>query len=172
MSNHLEKLAHPSTCLLLPPLSSKPKFSNRSFRFSAPHLWDSLPPNVRTYAPVSDETTTHIINITRSSVSPTFKPLTLSRNYFLSHLPRSFPHNSLLDAFHFPFRLDSFNLSQTKFLSQLNTREYTITLGRRFCGAIENVHTYVLLTYVISIIIFILMQTACNYIQATSRLVN
>ena len=59
-------------CLSLPPLTSKLKFSNRSFRISAPHLWNSLPSTLRTYAPVINKTTTHITNITSSSVSPTF----------------------------------------------------------------------------------------------------
>ena len=49
MSNHLTKLAHPSTlCLLLPPLTSNLKFFNRSFRISTPHLWNSLPQNLCT----------------------------------------------------------------------------------------------------------------------------
>ena len=83
-------------CLSLPPLTSKLKFSNSSFRISAPHLWNSLPPNLRTYAPVSDKTITNITNITRSSVSPTFKLLYLYRIVFFHTLkPTSSP-------FHFP----------------------------------------------------------------------
>ena len=43
-------------------------------------------PYPRTYAPISDEAITNITNITSSSVSPTFKPLSLFRNSFLLHL--------------------------------------------------------------------------------------
>ena len=76
-------------CLSLPLLTSKLKSSNRFFHIFAPHLWNSLPPNLRTYAPVSDESITNITNISRSSVSSTFKPSFLSQNRFLSRLKRS-----------------------------------------------------------------------------------
>ena len=89
-------------CISFLPLTSKLKYSNHSFRISAPHLWNSLPPNLRIYAPVSDET---ITNITHSSVSPTFKPISLSKN---SHLKTylfslSFPIIPFSAVFHFPF---------------------------------------------------------------------
>ena len=59
-------------CLSVPPLTSKLKFSNRSFRISAPNRWNFLPSYIRTYAPVIGEAITNITNITSSSVSPTF----------------------------------------------------------------------------------------------------
>ena len=126
-------------CLLLPPFTSKLKFSNHSFRIFEPYLRNSLPPNLKTYAPINDETTTNITNITRSSVSPLF----LSWNCFLSHnktylFSLSFPIIPFFAMLHFSFRPDHFNLSHTKFLTQLNTREYTITLGYGFAGDIES----------------------------------
>ena len=94
-------------CVLLPPLTSKLKFSNCSFRISATHLWNSLPPNLRTYAPVSDETIINITSINCLSVSATFKSLSLSRNRFISHLKTylfslSFPYNLLICHVSFP----------------------------------------------------------------------
>ena len=73
-------------------------------------------------------------------------PKLISFNLFTLSL-LSFPIIPLSAVFHFPIRSDRFNLSQTKFLTQFSTREYTITLGPGFVGAIESsILIYYLLT--------------------------
>ena len=105
-------------CLLLPPLTYKLKFFNRSFRISAPHLCNSLPPSLRTYAPVSDETITNITNITHSSFHLPLNLYPHPKIIFFFHTlkptssPFPFPIIPFSALFHFPFRPDHFNLSQ------------------------------------------------------------
>ena len=43
-------------CLSLPPVSTKLKFADRSFRHSSPRLWNSLPINLRSFAPDTQTT--------------------------------------------------------------------------------------------------------------------
>ena len=45
-------------CLSLPPVSIRLKFADRSFRNSSPRLWNSLPINLRSFAPDTHHSTT------------------------------------------------------------------------------------------------------------------
>ena len=64
-------------CLCLcPPFTSRLKFSDRSFRNAAPHLWNNLPPSLRSYSSC---------NYT-SSDSLSYPQLAFSRLQFLSRL--------------------------------------------------------------------------------------
>ena len=94
---------------------------------------------------IDEETDIHVLAAAKRHsypVSPTFKPLSQTRNCFLSHLKTSLFFLFFSVMFQIPFRLDHFNLSQTKFLIQLSTWEYIITLRCGFARAIENCHTY------------------------------
>ena len=63
-------------CLSLPPLTSKLKFSDRSFRNASPHLWNSLSTIIRSFSQQIP---------TPSSPTPLqFNTLSLSRSHFLS----------------------------------------------------------------------------------------
>ena len=66
-------------CLSLLPVS---KFAGRSFRNSSPRLWNSLPINLRSFAPDTHYSTTVI----SSTPSHPCRVLSLSRNQFLSYL--------------------------------------------------------------------------------------
>ena len=69
-------------CLSLPPVSTRLKFADRSFRNSPPRFWNSLPINLRSFAP----DTHHFITVTSSTPSHPRRALSLSRNQFLSCL--------------------------------------------------------------------------------------
>ena len=69
-------------CLFLPPVSIRLKFADRSFRNSSSRLWDSLPINLRSFAPDTHHSTTVI----SSTPSHPCRALSLSRNQFLSCL--------------------------------------------------------------------------------------
>ena len=69
-------------CLCLPPVSTRFKFADRSFRNSSFRLWNSLPLNLRSFAPDTLYSTTVI----SSTPSHPCKALSLSRNQFLSCL--------------------------------------------------------------------------------------
>ena len=66
-------------CLSLPPVSTRLKFADRSFRNSSPLLWNSLPINLRSFAP-----DTHYTTVISSTTSHPCRALTLSGNQFLS----------------------------------------------------------------------------------------
>ena len=68
-------------CLSLPPVSTRLKFADRSFRNSS-RLWNSLPINLRSFAPDTHHSTTVI----SSTPSQPCRALSLSRNQFLSCL--------------------------------------------------------------------------------------
>ena len=67
-------------CLSLPPISPRLKFADRSFRNSSPHLWNSLPINLRSFAP----DTHHFSTVISSTPSHPIRTFSLSRNQFLS----------------------------------------------------------------------------------------
>ena len=67
-------------CISLPPVSTRFKFADRSFRNSSPRLWNSLPINLRFFAPDTHRSTTVI----SSTPSHPCRALSLSRNQFLS----------------------------------------------------------------------------------------
>ena len=69
-------------CLSLPPVSTRLKFADRSFRNFSPRLWNSLPINLRYFAPDTQHSTTVI----SSTSSHPCRALSLSRNQFLSCL--------------------------------------------------------------------------------------
>ena len=69
-------------CLSLPPVSTRLKFGDRSFRNSSPRLWNSLPINLRSFAPDTHHSTT----VSSSTTSHPCRALSLSRNQFLSRL--------------------------------------------------------------------------------------
>ena len=69
-------------CLSLPPVSTSLKFADRSFRNSSPRLWNSLPINLRSFAPVTNQSTT----VTSCTPFHLCRGLSLSRNQFLSCL--------------------------------------------------------------------------------------
>ena len=69
-------------CLSLPPVSTRFKFADRSFRKSSPRLWNSLPINLRSFAPDTHHSTTVI----SSTPFHPCKALSLFRNQFLSCL--------------------------------------------------------------------------------------
>ena len=71
---------HP--CLSLPPVFTRLKFAYRSFCNFSPHLWNSLPVNLRSFAPDTHHSTTVI----SSTPSHPCRALSLSRNQFLSCL--------------------------------------------------------------------------------------
>ena len=100
-------------CLLLPPLIYTLKFSNHCFCIFALHLWNSLPPNLRTYAPVSDESIINITNINHSSVSSTSNLYPYPEIVFFHALKptsSSFPFPIILSSamLHFPSWLNHF----------------------------------------------------------------
>ena len=70
------------TFYLFPPVSTRLKFADHSFHNSSPHLWNSLPINLRSFTP----DTHHSSAVIRSTPSQPFKALSLSRNQFLSLL--------------------------------------------------------------------------------------
>ena len=61
--------------LSLPPLSSKLKFYDRTFRNASPNLWNALPNSLRSFNSIATETNTL-----------PFSPLALTRKQFLSQL--------------------------------------------------------------------------------------
>ena len=67
-------------CLSLPPVFTRLKFADRSFHNSSPRLWNSLPINLRSFAPDTHHSTTVI----SSTPSDPCRALSLSRNQFLS----------------------------------------------------------------------------------------
>ena len=69
-------------CLFLPPVSTRLKFADRSFRNSSPRLWNYPPINLRSFAPA----TYHSITVISSTDSHPSKALSVSRNQFLSCL--------------------------------------------------------------------------------------
>ena len=69
-------------CLSLPPVSSRLKFADRSFRNFSPRLWNFLPINLRSFAP----DTYHSTTVTSSTPSLPCRALFLSRNQCLSCL--------------------------------------------------------------------------------------
>ena len=69
-------------CRSLPPVSTRLKFADRSFRNSSPRLWNSLPINLRSFAP----DTYHSTTVISSTPSHPRRALCLSRNQFLSCL--------------------------------------------------------------------------------------
>ena len=69
-------------CLSLPIVFTRLKFSDRSFRNSSPRLWNSLPINLRSFAPDTHHSTT----VASSTPSHPCRALSLSRNQFLSCL--------------------------------------------------------------------------------------
>ena len=69
-------------CLSLPPVSTRLKFADRSFRNYSSRLWNSLPINLRSFAPGTHHSTTVI----SSTPSQPGRALSLSRNKFLSFL--------------------------------------------------------------------------------------
>ena len=73
-------------CLSLPPVSTRLKFADRSFRNSPPRLWNSLPIYLRSFAP----DTHHSTIVISSTPSHTCSALSLSRNQFLSCLKTHF----------------------------------------------------------------------------------
>ena len=100
--------------LSLAPVFTRLKFADRSFRNSSPHLWNSLPINLRSFAPDTHQSTTVI----SSTNSDPFKALSLSPAiaFFRSLKPTSslIPtlHNlSAFPSFPTPSRPASFNQS-------------------------------------------------------------
>ena len=69
-------------CLSLPPVSTRLKFADRSFRNYSLRLWNSLPINLRSFAHCTHHSTTVI----SSTSSHPCRALSLSRNQFLSCL--------------------------------------------------------------------------------------
>ena len=69
-------------CLSLPPVFIRFKCANRSPRISSPRVWNSLPINLRSFAPDTHHSTTVISSIP----SHPCRVLSLSRNQFLSCL--------------------------------------------------------------------------------------
>ena len=67
-------------CLSIPPVSTRLKFAYRSFRNSSPRLWNSLPINLRSFAPDKHHSTT----IISSTPSHPCKALSLSLSLSLS----------------------------------------------------------------------------------------
>ena len=61
-------------CLSLPPISTRLKFADRSFHNSSPRLWNSLPINLRSFAP----DTLHSTTVISSTPSHPFKAISLS----------------------------------------------------------------------------------------------
>ena len=70
-------------CLSLPPVSTRSKFTDRSFRNSSPRLRNSLSINLRSFAPDTHHSTT-----SSALLLPTLAEhsLSLPRNQFLSFL--------------------------------------------------------------------------------------
>ena len=69
-------------CLSLPPVSTRLKFADRSFRNSSLRLWNSLPLNLRSFAP----DTHHCTIVIWSTPTHPCRALSLSRNQILSCL--------------------------------------------------------------------------------------
>ena len=69
-------------CLSLPPVSTRLRCADRSFRNSSPRLWNSLSINLRSFAP----DTHHSITVISYTPSHPCRALSLSRNQFLSCL--------------------------------------------------------------------------------------
>ena len=69
-------------CLCLPSVSTRLKFADRSIRNTPYRLWNSLPINLRSFAPVTHHSTTVI----SSTPSHPCRALSVSRNQFLSCL--------------------------------------------------------------------------------------
>ena len=69
-------------CLSLPPVFTRLKFADRSFCNSSPRLWNSLPINLRSFAPDTHHSTTVI----SSTPSHPCRALSLSLNQFVSCL--------------------------------------------------------------------------------------
>ena len=84
------RFSNASASAFLP--TTKLKFSDSSFRNSSPCLWNSMPPNVRSFLQLPPSTT---INFQSLTPLP-FSPFSLSRNQFLSCLKT---HLSLLSPF-------------------------------------------------------------------------
>ena len=66
-------------CISLPPVSTRLKFTDRSFRNFSPRLWNSLPINLRSFASDIHHSTT----VTSCTPSHPCRALSLSRNQFL-----------------------------------------------------------------------------------------
>ena len=69
-------------CLSLPPISTRLKFADRSFRNSSPRLWKFLPTNLWSFA--SDTHQSTIVN--SSTPSHPCRAVSISRHQFLSCL--------------------------------------------------------------------------------------
>ena len=114
-------------CLSLPPLTSKLKFSNRSFQNASPRLRNSLLTNLRSFS--------QQISTPSSQTPLPFNTLSLSRSQFLSRLKTylfslSYTLNSPPSSPIYGFQ----PVSSAPLLTRVSTREYTNTIG--FTGAI------------------------------------
>ena len=69
-------------CLSLPPVSTRLKFADRSFCNFSPRVWNTVPINLRSFAPNTHHSTT----VTSSTPSHPCRALSLSRNQLLSCL--------------------------------------------------------------------------------------
>ena len=69
-------------CLSITPVTTRLKFADQSFRNSSPRLWNSLPINLRSFAPDTHHSTT----VMSSTPSHPCRALSLFHNKFLSCL--------------------------------------------------------------------------------------
>ena len=56
--------------LCLPPLSSRLKFSDRSFQNAPPYIWNNLSPSLRSYSSCNCTSTTTLLSTTCTLLSP------------------------------------------------------------------------------------------------------
>ena len=83
-------------CLSLPPVSTRLKFADRSFRNSSPRLWNSLPINTRSFAP----DTLHSTTVISSTPFHPFKALCLRLSSAISFFHALKPIYSLFPTLH------------------------------------------------------------------------
>ena len=81
-------------CLSLPPVSTRLKFADRSFRNSSPRLWNSLPKNLRSFAPDTHHFTTDI------SSTPSYPCNAVSLSLAISFFHALKPTSSHFRALH------------------------------------------------------------------------
>ena len=138
MNNYRQKCSWSSDhlCLSLPPLTSKLKFSDRSFRNASPRLWKSLPTNLRSLSqqiPTPSSPTPLPFNKLFQAVS--FSPAS-KHIYSLFHTPLNSPPSSPIYGFQ--------PVTSAPLVTRVSTQEYTNTNG--FTGGyIKRLFTYLLL---------------------------